>query len=413
MDRRRFLKGMMSAGLLLAGGVGLPGRAQAAADGRVLVVLFMRGGWDGLNVTVPYGEDAYHSARPNLRIAAPSASDAQSALDLDGFFGFHPSLAPLHRMYHEGQVAVLPAVHYPNATRSHFEGQDIMEDAASSPVTSGWLARYLSATSGNGVSQRVLSLTQDVPRSLRGPLPVAAYSDLGAMYLSTSWKDQKTLTNLMASEYSRPPLAGNDSAEMLNGMGLQLLTDIVELSAVNALPVDGGAVYPSTTLGRQMRQAAGLIKSRAGLEIITLDFGGWDTHRGQGAGKPEGAMSQLLGQFAQSTEAFFKDLGGDASRVTLLVASEFGRTVAENGSTGTDHGNATTWMLVGGGVAGGIYNGAGWPTLAVDKLNEGRYLAHTIDYRDVYAECLKQVLGLGTPSTVLLGHSPKSVGCLA
>jgi uncharacterized protein (DUF1501 family) len=411
MDRRRFLTCLASGAALLGTGLGYSGAVRAAGSGRVLVVVFLRGGWDGLNVAVPYGDDVYHTLRPGIRIPSPAAGDATSALDLDGFFGFHPAMTALHRLYLEGRVAVLPAVHYPGASRSHFEGQDILEDAALTSVASGWLARYLAASPAQG-GRRALSLTSGLPRSLSGASSVAAYSDL-AMYLATTSKERTMLSGLMAQEYARPPAPANPSADSLNKAGLLLLQDIDDLQAVNALPVEGGAVYPQTTFGRQMRQAAGLVKAKPDLEVITLDLGSWDTHRGQGGGAASGAMSRLLAQFSDAVGAFFQDIGAHGGRVTLLAGSEFGRTAAENGSGGTDHGHATTWLAVGGAARGGIHVGSGWPGLAPEQLHEGRYLAHSIDFRDVYGECLTRVLGLANAGTVITGHSPQYVGFLA
>ena len=413
MNRRIFLKRMISTGIYLGAGLGMPGLARAAGNGRVLVVVFLRGGWDGLNVVVPYGEDAYHSLRPTIRIRQPSAGDAESALDLDGFFGLHPAMAAIHTLYQQGRVAVLPAVHYAGATRSHFEGQDILEDASTTPTTSGWLARYLSATASGGASQRALSLTPGVPRSLRGPLPVAAYPDLGNLALASARKDQDMLGALMASEYARPASTANPSAETLHNTAIQLLADIEELQTVNNMPLEGGAVYPSTTFGRQLRQAAALVKAKPDLELITLNLGGWDTHRAEGAGQQSGQMALLLKQFSDSVGAFYQDLGASGNRVTLLAGSEFGRTAAENGSAGTDHGHATTWLVIGGGVRGGMYNGAGWPGLGPEQLQEGRYLAHSIDFRDVYSECLSRGLGLSNPGMVIPGYNLSGIGFMA
>jgi len=410
MDRRKFLT-YLASGAALGTGLGYSGAARAAGGGRVLVVVFLRGGWDGLNVVVPYGDDAYHSLRPGIRIPAPAAGDATAALDLDGFFGFHPAMAAMHRLYQEGRVAVLPAVQYPGATRSHFEGQDILEDATLSPATSGWLARYLALSQAGG-ARRALSLTSGLPRSLAGAASVAAYADL-AIYLATTSRERTLLQGILAQEYARASVPANPSSASLNTAGLQLLSDISELQAVNALPVEGGAVYPQGTFGRQMRQAAALVKAKPDLELITLNLDGWDTHRGQGGGAASGAMSLLLAQFSDAVGAFFQDIGAHGGRVTLLAGSEFGRTAAENGSGGTDHGHATAWLAVGGATRGGIHVGSGWPGLAPEQLHEGRYLAHSIDFRDVYGECLTRVLGLANAGTVITGHTPQYVGFLA
>lgn len=417
MDRRTFLgqamKHLAFGTLLMGGGPGglLLGQARAAATGRTLVVVFLRGGCDGLNMLVPHGEDAYYSLRPTLGIAPPSAGNPVSALDLDGFFGLHPSMSALHGLYQNGWVAALPAVHYPSASRSHFVGQDIIENATAQPSTTGWLGRYL-ANLPSGAEQKALALTAGVPRSLLGSVPVSAVADLSGLSLAATGADQDMLESMMTSEYNRAPVAGHPHDASLRAAGRQLLVDIAELQNVNALPVANGAAYPTTTFGRQMRQAAGLIKTRPGTELLALDLGGWDTHRGQGNGQPDGAQAKLLNQLSNATAAFYADLGSAASGVLVLAVTEFGRTAAENSSGGTDHGNASTWLAVGPMVRGGVHSVSGWPGLASAQLHQGRYLAQSTDYRDIYGEILNRHLGVPTPSGLLAGYAPQTVGFL-
>jgi uncharacterized protein (DUF1501 family) len=418
MNRRTFLgqalKHLAAGSLLMAGGPGglLLGQARAATTtGRTLVVVFLRGGCDGLNLLVPHGEEAYYSLRPTLGIAPPAADNPHSALDLDGFFGFHPSMAALHDLYRNGWVAALPAVHYPTASQSHFVGQDIIENATAQPSTTGWLGRYL-ATLSSGAEQKALALTAGVPRSLLGTIPVSAMADLSGLRLAASDADHDVLLSMMADVYNRPPLAGHLHDVALLAAGRQLQTDIADLQDIDQLPTENGAAYPGTTFGRQMRQAAGLIKTRPGTELIALDLGGWDTHRGQGGGQPDGAQAKLLNQLSEATAAFYADLGAAASGVLLLAVTEFGRTVAENSSGGTDHGNASTWLAVGPMVRGGIHSVAGWPGLAPNQLDRGRYLAQSTDYRDIYGEILIRHLGVASASSLLAGYTARSVGFL-
>lgn len=417
MDRRTFLgqalKHLAFGSLLMGGGPGglLLGQARAAATGRTLVVVFLRGGCDGLNMLVPHGEDAYYSLRPTLGIAPPSAGNPLSALNLDGFFGLHPSMAALHGMYQNGWVAALPAVHYPSASQSHFVGQDIIENATALPSTTGWLGRYL-ATLSSGAEQKALALTAGVPRSLLGSVPVSALADLRGLSLAATKADQDLLAAMMANEYSRAPIAGHPYDAGLRAAGRQLQIDIAELQSVDALPAANGAAYPATAFGRQMRQAAGLIKTRPGTELLALDLGGWDTHRAQGGGQPDGTQAKLLSQLSNATAAFYADLGSAASGVLLLAVTEFGRTAAENSSGGTDHGNASTWLAVGPMVRGGVHTVAGWPGLAPTQLQQGRYLAQSTDYRDIYGEILTRHLGVPNPSSLLAGYAAQSVGFL-
>lgn len=417
MNRRTFLgqamKHLAFGSLLMGGGPGglLLSQARAAELGRTLVVVFLRGGCDGLNMLVPHGEDAYYKLRPTLGIAPPSSGDPLSALDLDGFFGFHPSMSALHGLYQKGWVAALPAVHYPSASQSHFVGQDIIENATASASTSGWLGRYL-ATLPSGPEKKAFALTYGMPRSLVGNVPVSALSDMRGLRLAAAKADQDLLDVMMTGEYNHAPIPGHLYDAEVRSAGQQLQADIMELQNVDAMPAANGAVYPTTHFGRQMRQAAGLIKTRPGTEVIALDLAGWDTHRGQGGGQADGVQSLLLNQLSEATAAFYTDLGTAASGVLLVAATEFGRTAAENASGGTDHGNASTWLAVGPMVKGGIHSVAGWPGLASSQLDEGRYLAQSTDYRDIYGEILGRHLGVASPSTLLAGYVPKTVGFL-
>lgn len=416
MNRRTFLgqalKHVAFGSLLMGGGPGglLLGQAQAAATGRTLMVVFLRGGCDGLNMLVPHGEDAYYKLRPTLAIARPSASNPLSALDLDGFFGFHPSMSALHALYQQGWVAAMPAVHYPSGTLSHFVGQDIIENATSQPSSTGWLGRYLTTLAS--ADKKAFALTAGVPRSLLGSVAVSAFADLRGLRLAATQEDQNVLAAMIASEYSHTPIVGHSYDAKLRTTGQQLQIDIAELQGADALPPANGAIYPNTPFGRQMRQAAGLIKTRPGTELIALDLGGWDTHRAQGGGQSTGTQSKLLSQLSDATAAFYTDLGGAASSVLTLAMTEFGRTAAENSSGGTDHGNASTWLAVGPMVKGGVRSVAGWPGLAPTQLNRGRYLAQSTDYRDIYGEILTQHLGVTNPANLLAGYAPQTVGIL-
>lgn len=416
MDRRTFLgqaiKHLACGSVLMGGGpAGLMlGRAHAATTGRTLVVVFLRGGCDGLNMLVPYGDSAYYKLRPNLGIAQPSAGNPLSALELDGFFGFHPSMSALHGLYQQGWVAALPAVHYPSASLSHFEGQDIIENASTVPSTTGWLGRYLATLAS--ADKKAFALSAGIPRSLMGPVPVSAYGDLRGLHLAATKADQDLIAAILSSEYGNAPATSRPYDRGLRVAGQQLQVDIAELKDADALPVTNSAVYPDTQFGRQMRQAAALLKTRPATELIALDLSGWDTHRWQGGSQPDGVHSLLLNQLSETIAAFYTDMGSAASSVLTLAMTEFGRTVAENSSGGTDHGNASTWLAVGPMVKGGVHSVAGWPGLASTQLDQGRYLAQSTDYRDIYGEILSHHLGVASPSSLLAGYAPKTVGFL-
>jgi uncharacterized protein (DUF1501 family) len=407
MDRRNFIRALLGTPLLLGSGVG---QAMAAPSGKTLVVVFLRGGCDGLNMVVPYGDDAYYQNRPTLGIPAPGSGKPNAALDLDGFFGLHPLMAPVNQLYAEGRMAILPAVHYSGATFSHFDEQDTVECGSLTSITSGWLARYLNldaATAGG----RALSLTDNVPLSLVGTSPVPSYANISGLKVAKTTANQTAMTDFIGKTYAATPNTASPYGGLLHATGLNMLADIDRLSSVAAMVPENGAVYPATNLGTGMKQAASLIKSGMGLEVLTLDNGSWDTHSSQGAGETDGAQSKLIDPLAKAIEAFFTDLGAASSSVMVLVQTEFGRTVAENGSGGTDHGYASAWLAFGDSVQGGIHLGTrGWPGLAAEQLYKGRYLDFTVDFRDVYAEVLTGFMGVSSLSTLLPGYTPTSVG---
>lgn len=408
MNRRELVKSLLLAPFMLNSSLR---PAEAAVNDRVLVMVFMRGGWDGLNIIVPHGEDAYYSLRPSIGIKAPSSGSPQSAIDLNGFFGLHPAMAPLHPMFDEGQVAVMPAVHYDNSSRSHFTGQDIVESASFAGVDSGWLGRYLKQAGGDPLV-KAISLSDQVPLSLSGlATPVSAFSDISSLALAAGTLDQTMIGSVLSKAYAWNLPVSNPNSTALRGVGSRLLDELNNLRTIGQMPAENGAAYPNSTFARQLKQTAALIKARAGLEVIALNLSGWDTHSNQGGG--EGRMSSLLATFSQSISAFFTDLGSSASRVLVLTASEFGRTAAENGSNGTDHGNATTWFAIGPAVRGGIHLGGGWPTLDKSRLVDGRALAHTIDFREVYAHVLSRFLGMSGVSSILPGFSGTQIDMVA
>lgn len=359
------------------------------AKNKKLVVVFQRGGVDGLNMVVPFGEKHYYDHRPTIAVPAPS-SEGPGAIDLDGFFGLHPALEPLHEIYQREELAIVQAVGSPHDTRSHFDAQSYMESAAPGSKTSdGWLNRYMHENQHpEATSFRGVALGEVLPKTLNGPAPVLALGDLtgsgkvlGARSLFESLYDRET--NSLLSGTSR---------EMFNA-----IDQLAELNAATYEP-ENDANYgnvnnqnnPNGQFGRPMRQLAQLIKADLGVEIAFVDIGGWDTHRGQGS--LEGRLPARLQIFASVLAAFYKDMGDRMDDIVVLTMSEFGRTARENGNAGTDHGKANVMFAMGGGVKGGkVYTD--WPGLAPEQLNEDRDLAMTTDFRDVFAEVITGHLG--------------------
>ncbi len=416
MQRRTFFRHLGALGVTAAATRVNPSLlvrdARAANTSHTLVVLFLRGACDGLNAIVPYGEDAYYRARPGIGIAAPG-NGAESALDIDGFFGFHPSLRSLAQRYWQGQVAILPAVHHVDAPRSHFDAQDVLEQAGGG-AGSGWLNRYLEQVTAPGALGG-LAIGPHAPLALQGGFPASAIDSLDRTGLSKDPQEEALLLDVLRPHYQANP--GDDVLSKVKMAGALAISDLEFLRsfAVADIPVTQGVNYPETPLGSRLADLARLLKSDVGLEVATLDMGGWDTHRAQGGGSPTARQSRLLADLAESLDAFHADLGARASDVTTLVMTEFGRTLGQNGSGGTDHGNAGCWFAVGSGVRGGLYLGSqGWPGLEEHQLREGRDLMHTIEYRDVMAECLTRWLGLSGAqlATVLPGGAVTPIGFL-
>lgn len=395
IPRRIFLK---DGGLAVCGLSMVPGfvfRAVTAARPRlgpkkILVTVFQRGGVDGLNVVVPFGEKAYYDYRPSIAVPAPS-KDRTSALDLDGFFGLHPSLQPLLPLYQSGELAIVHASGSPHSTRSHFEAQDYMESAVPGVKSArdGWLNRYLHESQHPEATVfRGIAMGPVLPRTLKGREPALALG--GMLAAGDELGETETVYSTMYDQESNSLLSGT-SREMFEAIKqLESLKNQAQGSAP-------GVRYPQGPFARSLRDLARLIKADMGVEVAFVDVGGWDTHAGQGA--VEGPLPQRLGQYAQAIAAFRRDLGDRMGDVVILTMSEFGRTARENGNAGTDHGKANVMFLLGGGVKGGKVYGD-WPGLEREQLNEDRDLAMTTDFRDVFAEVLVSHLQCENPNAV-------------
>lgn len=397
--------------------VGPRGKRQ---DGDALVVLFLRGGADGLNIVVPYGDDNYYKLRPSLALARPNdrTADAKArALELDGYFGLHPALAPLLPLYQSGQMGIVHAIGSGDQTRSHFEAMATMERgiAHDTGTASGWLARHLSTTAAPDDSPlRAVAISETMPDSLRGALAATALTSLTDFRLNappTGADNQihhahddrnnaltDTLRGLYASHEVSPDLLQSAGKETLAA-----LDAVKRLDPAHYRPTPG-AIYPNNELGNGFRQAACLIKGNVGLEVACLDMGGWDTHVAQG--RDAGWQPSRLGDLARALAAFAADLGPHMTRVTTLVMTEFGRRAYENSGLGTDHGRASCWFLIGGGVQGGKVH-ADWPGLAEHQLDGPGDLRVTTDYRDVLAEAVAHRLNNNNLAAVFPEYTPR------
>lgn len=399
MDRRYFLKrsGIAFAGfgLMAAAPDCLKQFADAAVlkngygKKKVLVTIFQRGAADGLNMIVPHGDAEYYNLRRTIAIEKPGA--ASGAVDLDGFFGLHPAMKPLARFWQSKQLAVVHSAGSPDNTRSHFDAQDYMESATPGvkATRDGWLNRVLQTEKAkDGSPFRAVSLTGQLPRSLYGRAPSVAMTDLSDFAIK-------------AGDYTRSVQGGfegiwqENAKDSLSGAGAETFEAVNFLKQANPAQYqpENAAVYPNSPLGRSLRQIAQLIKAGVGLEVAFAESNGWDTHNNQTlANSSLGQMANLLRDFAASIAAFATDLGKRMDDVVLLTMSEFGRTARENGSRGTDHGHGNAMLVLGNAVKGGTVF-ADWKGLKNDQLNEGRDLAVTTDFRDVFGEVAYKHLG--------------------
>jgi uncharacterized protein (DUF1501 family) len=412
MQRRVFLK----SGALALVTIGLSPRflrraallaeTRAAARGKVLICLFQRGAADALNVLVPHGDPFYYTLRPSIAIARPARGVDETAIDLDGFFGLHPALAPLAPLYARGMLAPVHAVGSPSSTRSHFDAQDFMETATPDVKSThdGWLNRLLAASDATANARlasathpaalRGVALAAQAPRAFDGPLPTVALRSLDELRIRANGADASRLEQLYTA-------AG---ADLVHGAGAEAFEAIRALRAADPdqYAAANGAEYPSSEFGRRLRQIAQLVKADVGMEIAFADVGGWDTHVNQGGAT--GQLASRLDDFARSIAALVTDLGDRMDDVVILTMSEFGRMARENGNRGTDHGHAGALFLIGGQVKGGKVYGR-WPGLAAEQLYEGRDLALTTDFRSVFAEVATRHMGASRLDAVLPGYT--------
>jgi uncharacterized protein (DUF1501 family) len=346
-SRRYFMK---QGGIALVGLSTVPAFLQRAiastpaAGKKQLVVLFQRGAADGLNIVVPFAEPNYYRMRPTIAIPQPKRGGAEAALDLDGFFGLHPSLVPLVPMFQKSQLAIVHAAGSPDPTRSHFDAQDYMESGTPGvkATEDGWLDRAIGTIPEENASPfRAVAMGPNLPRMLRGSTGAIALPDL--------------------RQFKVQP----QSAAMAN-------------------VVEGGfeAMYAQS------------------VEVVFVDCGGWDNHVNEGG--VQGQLSNLLKDLGQSLAAFHQDLGDRMAEVVVVTMSEFGRTAKENGNRGTDHGHANCMFVMGGDVKGGRVYGK-WPGLEYRQLNEGRDLMLTTDFRTVVGEILTKHNGVKQLNDVFPG----------
>ena len=358
--------------------------AGPSATRKTLVVLFQRGGADGLNMVVPFSERAYYDYRPSLAIPAPGQENG--AVDLDGKFGLHPALGALAPLFKSKQFGIINAVGTPDTgNRSHFQAQDFMESAAPGDrtVSSGWLNRYLvEVPDPDHKPLRATAIGASLPKALRGQASVMTFGSVGQVDAMGG--------DMYQSMYSA------DTNALISGTARELFDAVKQIKSakLEQYTPANGAAYGNAQPGPSLQQIAQLIKADVGLQVAFVDVNGWDTHQNQSE-----RMPPLLRALAQAITAFHTDLGKKMEDVVVLTMSEFGRTARENGNAGTDHGHANLMFVSGGAVKGGTVYGK-WPGLDRERLNEDRDLVLTTDFRDVLAELLVGHLGCTNPNAI-------------
>ncbi|MGB8062102.1 MAG: DUF1501 domain-containing protein [Candidatus Sulfotelmatobacter sp.] len=399
ITRRIFLR---NSALAVVGTAAVPSFLTRAAFGTVegarhkrLVVIFQRGAADGLNIVVPHGEPQYYAMRPSINIPR------KAVIDLDGFFGLHPSLAPFQPLWQQRHLAIVHAAGSPDATRSHFDAQDFMETGTPGvKVTEdGWLNRSLHnlPPSPQNSPFRAIALGPSLPRILSGSEPAVAMNNINDF--SVGGRNPKPSPAARAFE----AMYDHSSDSVLHGTGEETFDAVKMLKAADPgkyTPAPG-ADYPKGRFGDSLRQLAQLIKANLGVQVAFADIAGWDHHVNEGA--VEGQLANVLNEFSQSLAAFWTDLGDLGEETVVVTMSEFGRTARENGNRGTDHGHANVMFVLGGPVKGGRMYGR-WPGLDQSQLYEGRDLALTTDFRQVIGEAVARHMGNRNLASVFPGY---------
>jgi len=402
ITRRIFLR---NSALAVVGTAAVPSFLTRAAFGAVesgslgnkrLVVIFQRGAADGLNIVVPHGEAQYYAMRPSINIPR------QKVIDLNGFFGLHPSLASFQPLWQQGHLAIVHAAGSPDTTRSHFDAQDFMETGTPGvkATEDGWLNRSLHDlpdAAQKASAFRAIALGPSLPRILSGAEPAVAMNNINDFSVGGKYPKASPAANAFEAMYD------HSSDSVLHGTGEETFDAVKMLKAADPgkYTPAAGANYPKGRFGDSLRQLAQLIKANLGVQVAFADIGGWDHHVNEGA--TEGQLANVLGEFSQSLAAFWTDLGDLGEDTVVVTMSEFGRTARENGNRGTDHGHANVMFVLGGPVKGGKVYGR-WPGLADSQLYEGRDLALTTDFRQVIGEGVARHLGNKNLTNVFPGY---------
>jgi uncharacterized protein (DUF1501 family) len=417
-SRRGFLK---SGGLVLfgIGAGGVPTFIARAADSnkiispykkkKIMVCIFQRGAMDGLMAVTPFTDEYLKNARPGLFISAAKGTQATPLIDLDGRFGLHPSMNAFETLFREKRLAIVHGIGSPNNTRSHFDAQDYMESGTpfNKGTSSGWLNRAVGLLGHDATPFRAVSLTSSMPRSFYGDNPSVAISNL--QDFSLQMRGNPMGASMVSKSFE--DLYDQTSSSLLKETGKESFEAVKMLQKAdtkNYHPANN-AVYPTSALGNSLKQIAQLVKMDVGLEVAFAESGGWDTHFNQGA--ENGIFARNVADLSNSITAFWTDLGSYQDDLTVMTMTEFGRTVKQNGTGGTDHGRASCNFILGNDVQGGIVHGNMKP-LAPENLEDGRDLAVTTDFRAVFGEVADRHLKISSDQILFPDWKGEKIGVM-
>ena len=416
--RRGFLK---SGGLALLG-IGVGGiptfMARAAnikkivgpyAKKKIMVCIFQRGAMDGLMAVTPFTDTHLQAARPTLFMTAAQGGKTTPLIDLDGRFGMHPAMKSFEPLFKDKRLAIVHGVGSPNNTRSHFDAQDYMESGTpfNKGTGSGWLNRAVGLLGHDATPFRAVSLTSSMPRSFYGDNPSVSISNL--QDFAIQMRGNPMGANIAAKSFE--DLYDQTSNTLLKETGKESFDAVkmLQKADVKNYKTAGNAVYPASPLGNALKQIAQLIKMDVGLEVAFAESGGWDTHYNQGT--ELGVFARNVTDLSNSTAAFWADMENYQDDVTLMTMTEFGRTVRQNGTGGTDHGRGSCMFIIGNDVNGGKVHGNVNP-LSIENLEDGRDLAVTTDFRSVFSEVAGRHLKINDDKVLFPDWKGEKIGVM-
>ena len=418
--RRGFIKSTGALALFAAGLGGVPSFIARAANSnkilspykknKKLVCIFQRGAMDGLMAVTPFTDEYLKAARPTLFMSAAKVSSSNPLIDLDGRFGLHPSMKAFEPLFREKRLGIVHAVGSPNNTRSHFDAQDYMESGTpfNKGTNTGWLNRAVGLLGHEAATPfQAVSITSSLPKSFYGDNASLAINNL--QDFAIQMRGNPMAAHMAAKSFE--DLYDQTSSSLLNKTGKESFEAVKMLQKAdtkNYKPANG-AVYPDNQIGNSLKQIAQLIKMDVGLEVAFTECGGWDTHYNQGT--ETGQFSRNVADLSNAITAFWTDLAAYQDEVTLMTMTEFGRTVKQNGTGGTDHGRGSCLFVLGNDVNGGIVHG-NMPILAKENLEDGRDVPVTTDFRSVFSEVADKHLGINDDKVLFPEWDGKKIGVM-